>query len=98
VNTPSFDYTAPYGQVTLAELLRAVQLYNARRYHCDGSTEDAFAPYQGNVQCAPHPLDYKNQDWTIDLSELLRMVQFFSLGGYHPCPEGEGGLCGGAAR
>lgn len=95
---PSFDYAAPYGAVTLNEVLRAVQLFNARRYHCNGSTEDAYAPYQGSTQCAPHPLDYKNQDWSIDLSELLRLVQFFSLGGYHPCANGEGGLCAGTAR
>ena len=40
-------------------------------------------------------------DGQIDLSELLRIIQFFNSGGYHVCPledpPTEGGLCPGPA-
>ena len=34
-------------------------------------------------------------DWEINLSELLRLIQFFNSGGYHRCLEGEDGFCPG---
>ncbi|MCC6142340.1 MAG: hypothetical protein IT368_00900 [Candidatus Hydrogenedentes bacterium] len=30
--------------------------------------------------------DYNAQDWAISLSELLRIIQFFNIGGYHFYP------------
>jgi hypothetical protein len=42
----------------------------------------------------PHASDYKPQDWRINLSELLRVIQFFNSAGYHWCndaaKEGDG--------
>ena len=39
------------------------------------------------------------QDWKIELSELLRIIQFFNSGGYHACPDAvpatEDGYCVG---
>ncbi len=91
----AFDFAAPFGQITLEEVLRVVQLHNAGGYHCDEASEDSFAPLGGGLQCAPHPLDSINQDWNIDMSELLRAIQFFNLGGYHNCEESPDGLCAG---
>jgi hypothetical protein len=43
--------------------------------------------------------DYNPQDWAIDLSELLRLIQFFNSGGYYACPDDgtEDGYCLGTA-
>ena len=90
--------------VNLSELLRVIQFYNSNGFHCadpPGSTEDGFAPGPGaDHGCAPHASDYHptGPDWDVDLSELLRLIQFYNSGGYHACP-GEGtedGYCPGA--
>jgi len=53
-----------------------------------------------NHACAPHASDYDGgASWTIMLTELLRLIQFYNSGGYHACP-GEGtedGYCPGLA-
>lgn len=38
-----------------------------------------------------HSADYNPANWKISLSELLRVVQFFNLGGYHCDSQGEDG-------
>lgn len=87
------------GQVSLSELLRVVQFYDAGGYHCaptPGETEDGFLVGAGAAHgCAPHASDYSPQDWTIALGELLRLVQFYNLGGCYPCPDAgsEDGYC-----
>ena len=86
----------------LSGVLRAVQLYNAGRYHCRTGTEDGYdlGPVSsgGTETCAPHPTDYQSgANFRILLSELLRTVQLFSLGGGFPCPNAqssEDGFCG----
>ncbi|MBI1317353.1 MAG: hypothetical protein GC168_00205 [Candidatus Hydrogenedens sp.] len=90
----SGDYTAPYGELDLGELMRGIQLFNARAYHCDDTTEDGYAPYPGSrVGCLPHASDYLQQDWVISLSEVLRLVQLFNIGGFSACEAGEDGVC-----
>ncbi len=84
------------GVINLPELLRVIQLFNSPGYHCDGSSEDAFAPGPGAQICAPHTSDYNPQDWRISLSELLRLIQLYNFPGYHLCAEGEDGFCPGA--
>lgn len=93
--------TTPDGVIALAELLRVIQLYNTDVYACaDGqATEDGFVPGATTPRtCAPHDGD-PNGDWTFSLSELLRFIQFFNLGGYHDCsdmvPPTEDGFCPG---
>ena len=83
------------GIVSLSELLRVVQFYNASLYHCDTIGEDGFAVGDGLKNCPPHAADYAPQDWTISLSETLRSVQFFNSGGYFACPGSEDGYCPG---
>lgn len=89
-------------KITLTELLRVIQLFNLRGYSCadpPSSTEDGYLPGPGTDHtCVAHDSDYNLQDWSINLTELLRLIQFFNLRGYHPCP-GQGtedGFCPGA--
>lgn len=87
------------GQISLSELLRAIQFYNFVGYHCQTGTEDGYAPGPGDQSCSPHASDYNPQNWLINLSELLRLIQFFNAGGYHACPDAvpptEDGYCVG---
>ena len=76
-------------QISLSELLRSIQFYNLAGIHCatnTGDTEDGFRPGQGqDLSCIPHDADYNPQDWQISLSELLRLIQFYNAGAFHPC-------------
>lgn len=88
-------------RISLTELLRVIQFFNVNGFCCAAppeSTEDGYVPGPGeNHSCAPHSSDYNPTDWRISLTELLRLIQFFNIGGYHPCP-GQGmedGFCPG---
>jgi len=72
-----------------------IQFYNSDGFHCDAGTEDGYAPGPGDQSCAPHSSDYFPRNWRIELTELLRLIQFFNIGGYRDCPvEGtEDGFC-----
>lgn len=92
------------GVIQLGELLRVVQFFNSGGLHCaepPSSTEDGYVPGANPAQqaCAPHSSDYAPQDWAINLTELLRTIQFFNSDGYHPCPDAdppsEDGFCPG---
>ncbi|MBI1317517.1 MAG: hypothetical protein GC168_01025 [Candidatus Hydrogenedens sp.] len=77
-------------QIGLAELLRVIQLYNSGGIGCaanGGATEDGYEIGAGDTACVPHSSDYTPQDWVIDLSELLRAIQFYNNGAYFACPE-----------
>ncbi|MCC6145649.1 MAG: vanadium-dependent haloperoxidase, partial [Candidatus Hydrogenedentes bacterium] len=74
-------------RIDLSELLRLIQFFNFKSYHCDGSSEDGYAPGPGGIGCTPHDSDYNAQNWVISLSELLRFVQIFNVGGYCKCSE-----------
>jgi len=90
------SYTADQdhnGQISLSELLRVIQFYNADAIHCDAASEDGYAPYPGDTTCDPYDTDYNPQDWTLSLSELLRVIQFYNAGAYHPCEGSEDGFC-----
>lgn len=88
------------GLLDLAELLRIIQFYNAGAYFCDESEPDGFGVgtnEEAPQDCIFHASDYDLQDRVIALSELLRAVQFYRLGGYWYCPseETEDGYCAG---
>lgn len=101
VDDPATRYDADTNldyAVTLPELLRQVQFYNAQEYGCQPGSEDGFAPGAGTDRnCAPHASDFAPQDWKLSLGELLRLIQMFNAGGYYPCPNenppGEDGHC-----
>jgi hypothetical protein len=82
-------------RISLNELMRVVQLFNAGAYSCADppqSTEDGYLPGTGDESCAPHNSDYAPQDWSIGLSELLRLIQLFNAGVYMADAEGEDGF------
>lgn len=86
--------------ISLSELLRVIQFYNFGGYTCAApgeDTEDGYKPSLGISACAYHDLDYKVRDWKIDLSELLRAIQFYNAGAFHWCPKEytEDGFCVG---
>lgn len=91
------------GALGLAEVLRIIQFFNVNGYSCDLSamSEDGYLPGAGDESCIPHDSDYNPQDWVISLSELLRSIQFFNVGGYYYCPSelppSEDNFCPGAA-
>jgi formylglycine-generating enzyme required for sulfatase activity len=78
-------------KISLTELLRGIQFYNAGGLHCQAGTEDGHAPGPGLSSCASHDSDYAPQDWRITLTELLRLIQFFNAGAYSVCADTEDG-------
>ena len=84
------------GAVCLSELLRVVQFYNSEGYHWAAeTTEDSYAPGPGDTAAVPHDSDYAPQNWAIELTELMRFVQFFNSGGYHTAEDSEDGFAPG---
>lgn len=88
----------PDGRFDLAELLRAIQLYNAAGVCCDETqtSDDGYLPGAcASRACARHTGDFAEPAWELTLSEILRMIQLFNLGAFVECPEGESedGFC-----
>jgi formylglycine-generating enzyme required for sulfatase activity len=81
-------------RVNLTELLRVIQFFNIRGLRCATppiNTEDGYVPGSGtDTSCARHDSDYLDPAWVINLTELLRLIQFFNMGGY-TCAPGAGG-------
>jgi len=76
-------------RIDLRELLRVIQFFNSGGFHCEGGTEDGYAPGYDesfDFSCPKHTLDYNPQDWHFNLYEILRGVQFFNSKGYQVCP------------
>jgi hypothetical protein len=80
--------------LSFPELLRMIQLYNAGGYTCaevPGATEDSFLPRPpigSDPICVKHTLDLDTDfSFQISLSELLRGIQFYTLGGYRNCDQ-----------
>ncbi|MFP4502983.1 MAG: thrombospondin type 3 repeat-containing protein [Candidatus Hydrogenedentota bacterium] len=74
-------------EISLSEILRLVQFFNAGGLHVETGTEDGFGvgyvDAQGGAGAAiPHSSDYAPQDWRIALTELLRSIQFFNSRGF----------------
>jgi hypothetical protein len=93
----SADTTRNKG-ISISEVLRIVQFFNGGGLHCQGDTEDGFAPGVDVAlqNCLPHDSDYTPVDWAINMSELLRLVQMFNLGAYNFCEDdlfAEDGFC-----
>ncbi len=86
--------------IELGELLRVIQFFNIGGYHCalpGEPSEDGYVPgYEGDKSCRAHATDYNPQNWRIELSELLRLIQFFNMQGYYVCPgQSEDNYCPG---
>ncbi len=81
-------------KISLDELLRVIQFYNSGGIYCDCLSEDGYSPSTlYSRECLPHSSDYYNgHDWRINLYELLRLVQIYNYGKYHPDPSSEDGF------
>lgn len=76
------------GQIELSELLRLIQYYNLSIYGCNPAqqSEDQYLPgNNSDITCMPHDSDFMPQDWEINLSELLRGIQFYNSYCYYNC-------------
>ncbi|MCX8066045.1 MAG: DUF4397 domain-containing protein [Candidatus Hydrogenedentes bacterium] len=87
-------------KIELSELLRVIQFFNIQGYHCalpGEQSEDGYIPgLDGDKSCRPHASDYNPQNWKIELTELLRLIQYFNMNGYYACPGvGEDNFCPG---
>lgn len=92
--------TEAMNTIDISELLRVIQFYNSGGFHCavePSDTEDGYVPGADPAQtgCAAHASDYNPQDWKINLTELLRLIQLYNSPAYRSCPEGgtEDGFC-----
>jgi len=94
----SIDYNKNH-IIEMGELLRLIQLYNARDFHCARSASTTDDGYELGLldahTCAGHDTDYRPRDWRINLSELLRAIQLYTFGGYRFCgyASTEDGFC-----
>jgi len=82
--------------LSLTELLRVVQLFNAGQFHCSLVTEDSYQTGPGATgSCVPHTADFEDPAFRLTLSELLRSIQLFNLGSFAPCnaKDGDDGYC-----
>ncbi|MBI1320788.1 MAG: hypothetical protein GC168_17830 [Candidatus Hydrogenedens sp.] len=65
----------------------------------EGAIEGTIEGAEGET-CVRHSADYNEPAWRITLPELLRMIQLYNAGAYHPCPTDGGrptedGFCPG---
>lgn len=80
-------------RISLEELLRVIQFYNSRKIYCECLSEDGYSPLSGSQDCFPHSSDYyRGSDWKIDFYELLRIIQIYNYGSYHPSANTEDGF------
>jgi len=73
-------------KISLSEVLRLIQFFNVKEFHCAEESEDGYAAGPGDRSCRPHTSD-TDRNWSISLGELLRGIQFFNAGSYHVCTE-----------
>jgi len=96
------DTDQPYWVIKVPEISRLVTFYNAGAYHCDPTTPDGYAPFEGPQDCGAHDGDYDPEDWGINIREISRLVTFYNAGcyevnastadGFAPCLKGGGGV------
>jgi hypothetical protein len=86
----SGDYNPSDLKITMNEMLRLIQLFNAGGYHCDSKSEDGYAPEKMETltTCPFHSSDFAHDgiesDWIIDNIELNRFFQLYNSDGYVP--------------
>ena len=70
-------------KIDFQELNHVIAFQQAQAFHCDSKAYSGYAPGVGDHSCRFHSSDYLNgPNWKINLSELLRLIQFFNIGGY----------------
>ena len=96
----TLDYNSANYLISVSEILRVIQFYNLGGYHCAIGTEDGYEPGlpgTPDMSCVPHDSDYNPRNWQISVSEILRVIQFYNLGGYHVEEGTEDGYAPGTA-
>ncbi len=84
-------------KISLSEVLRVIQLYNSGSFYCACNTEDGYGLTGSSRDCYPHSSDYYNApDWKIQLYEILRLIQIYNYGSYHPAVGMEDGFALGS--
>ncbi len=84
-------------KISLTEVLRVIQLYNSGGFYCLCKTEDGYSVTGENRTCSPHNSDYYGSpDWKIQLYEILRLIQIYNYGSYHPAIGTEDGFALGS--
>lgn len=84
--------------ITMNELLRVIQFFNSATYHCQAGTEDGYAAGFGPRDCQFHDSDFfAPSNWSISVSELLRLIQLFNSAAYHVSPGSEDDFAPGLA-
>lgn len=68
--------------LSLGDLLRVVQHFQAGALHCNPAGEDGYAPGPGPQGCVRHHADHAAPAWQITLPELLRVIELYLAGGY----------------
>ncbi len=91
----SADYNPPDHKIKLSELLRVIQFYNIKAaYSCDPDGKDGYGFGEDDMTCSSDyaKADQSREDRRINLSDLLRIIQFYNSSGYHADPNGEDGF------
>jgi len=100
VFTPTWEYHSADmntdNEISMPELLRVIQLFNtnAGKYMFVGDAEDGYVSGDDSAkrpEGMQHSADSDN-NWEFSLSELLRVIQFWSLGGYHIATPADAGF------
>jgi len=92
----SFTYTlhVPEGETGTKEISSEAEY----RVGTGTSQYATFTPDPLEISLATyHDADYNPPDWKIELTELLRIIQFYNVGSYHIDPQGEDGFNPGPA-
>jgi hypothetical protein len=98
----SADYRAPLWSVDETEVNRVVGYWRAGAYRPEPRGFDGFAPTNGvpvpaSTNAGLHTADYQDGRWTIDGTELNRVLAYWRSGGYAPDPSGFDGYAAAAA-
>jgi hypothetical protein len=81
------------GKFHLQKFCVLIQFYNSGSYYCSCSTEVGYDLTGVNRDCFPHNSDYyETPNWRIQLYELLRLIQIYNYGSYHPATGTEDGF------
>lgn len=85
--------------IAVSELLRVVQFFNTDVFHCQSGTEDGYAVGTGAQDCRFHDSDFMfPRNWSISISELLRLIQLYNSKFYHVSLDSEDGFAPGLGQ
>lgn len=86
------DTNEDFWQIDQNELNRVTAYFNAGNLYTNGATIDCYAAGYGSHAGYYHHSDYNPADWSVNLSEFLRLIQFYNSAGYTLAPASEDGF------